>query len=221
MEITKTHHESGLGIYAPSRTIETKEDWKAARAVADEMVAWMNERNGNFAGEFKRAFAIAHCQVVDHDHPWKLFVVAKEMVDGAPELVGQKEQSLVNSVFEGQVIFNAEVLEAPDKITRKVPERVVTKDPNDIRKVSVEVVAKDKELDNTITVKEGCMSFPLRSERNVARKFRIKVRYQWLKRGLLGTKVETFEGYVEGLKAHIFQHECDHFATKNIHFPKH
>lgn len=217
MEITKTHHESGCGIYAPSRTIETKEDWKDAKAVAEEMVAWMNETNGSFKGEFPRAFAMAHCQVVDHDHPWKLFVVAKEMVEGAPEL-DPKKQSLVNSVFEAQAIFNAEVLEAPEKITRKLPERVVTKDPNDIRKVSVEVKLVDKELDNNIEVKEGCMSFPLRSERNVKRKYRVKVRYQWLKRGLLGTKVETFEGYVEGLKAHIFQHECDHFATKNIHF---
>lgn len=219
MEITRPHHESGLGIYAPSRTVETKEDWKDARACAEEMIAWLNETNGSFKGEFPRAFAIGHCQVVEHDHPWKLFVVAREMVEGAPEVT--KEQSLVNSIFEGQAIFNAEILEAPDKITRKVPERVVTKDPNDIRKVSVEVQLKDKELDNTIRVKEGCMSFPLRSERNIDRKYRIKVRFQYLRKNLIGmTKVETFEGYVEGLKAHIFQHECDHFATKNIHFPK-
>lgn len=217
MELTKTHHESGLGIYAPSRTIETKEDWKAAKEVAVEMTKWMDETNGQFKGEFPRAFAIAHCQVVDHDHPWKLFVVARELVAGiAPT---NEKQNLVNSLFEGQVIFNAEVLDAPDKIMRKVPRRQVTKDPKDITKVTVEMVLEDKEISNIISVKEGCMSFPLRSERNIDRKYRVKVRYQYLGKNLIGmTRVETFEGYVEGLKAHIFQHECDHFATKNIHF---
>ena len=219
MEITRPHHESGCGIYALSKRIETKEDWAAAKEVAAEMIAWMDETNGHFKGEFSRAFAMAHCQVVDHDHPWRLMVVAKELVEGA-EGVDQSKQNLTTALFEAQAIFNAEILEAPDKITRKVPKRAVTKNPDDPTKVEVKMEMVDESISNEIRVPEGCMSFPLRSERKMDRKYRIKVRYQWLKKGLLGGKVETFEGWVEGLKAHILQHECQHFEGENIHFPK-
>lgn len=217
LQITRPHHESGCGIYALSRPVETKADWDAAKAVALEMCQWMDETNGKFNGEFSRAFAMAHAQVVEHDHPWQLFVVAKELI--APEKIEEKaKENLTNYYFEAQSIFNCQVLEAPDKITAKVPQRKVTADPNNKTKVEVSVEMVEKPVNNIIVVPEGCMSFPHRAERNMERKYRIKVRYQWLKKGLLGQKVETFEGWVEGLKAHIIQHETDHFNAKNIHF---
>lgn len=222
MQIVKTHHESGQGIYGNSRAVVSKEDWKEAKAIANEMTAWLDETNGNFKGEFSRAFAIAHAQVCDWLEPWKLFVVAKEMVNEKPsektEDGKRNPQTLANYYFEGQAIFNAEILESPAKITRKVPERKVLKDEKDPTKVSVSVELVDKEISNIITVPEGCMSFSHRSEKNVERLYKVKVRYQYLHKGILGTSVKTFEGWVEGLKAHMFQHECDHFVGKNIYF---
>lgn len=214
LQITRPHHESGLGIYAKSIVVDPKDP--AVKATAEEMMQWMNETNGNFKGEFSKAFAMAHCQVVEHDKPLKLFVVDKELV--APKEVPDGKQNLVNTFFEAQAIFNAEVLEAPEKVTRKVPQRKVTRDPKELKaEVSVELV--EKEVNNVIVVPEGCMSFPHRSERNMERKYRIKVRYQYLTKNVLGmVKVETFEGWVEGLKAHIIQHETDHFDGVNIHF---
>lgn len=217
MEITKNHHESGCGIYAKSATLTEQEIKTTGKEVADQMIAWLDATNGEFAGEFKRAFAMAHCQVVDHDHPIKLFVVDKDMVV-PKDLPEKSEQTLANYFFEAQAIFNCEILEASEKVSRKVPQRKVTTDKNDKSKVEVGIEMVDKEIPNTIEVPEGCMSFPNRKERNMKRYYTIKVRYQYLKKGLLGTKVETFEGWVEGLKAHIIQHETDHFDGKNIHF---
>lgn len=216
MEITRPHHESGLGIYAKS--VPVIKDWDTAEGIAKEMIEWMDTTNGNFKGEFKKAFAMAHAQVVDHDHPYKLFVVDKELVVPASK-VPKGKQNHVNTFFEAQAIFNCEILEAPDKVTRKVPQRKVTRDPKNKLQATVEMVMEDKQISNVIEVPEGCMSFPHRSERNMKRCYTVKVRYQWVGKNLLGMrKVETFEGWVEGLKAHIIQHECEHFDGKNIHF---
>jgi len=215
MEITKVHHESGLGIYAPS--VEVINDWKIAKEVSREMIEWMDKENGNFKGEHPKAFAMAHCQIVEHDHPYKLFVVDKELVV-PPKLEKDSKQTLENVYFEAQAIFNAEVLEAPEKIKRKVPQRKVTKDPNNKLKVEVEMVMEEKEIDNILEVPEGCMSFNHRKAKNVKRFYKVKVRYDYFTKGLLGEKRKTFEGWVTGLKAHIIQHEVDHFNTKNIYF---
>lgn len=204
-----------MGIYAQSIPVEGKAGWNYAKTEAKRIIAWFDEANGNFNGEFPRAFAIAHAQVVESRNPFRLFVVAKEMV--APESVEPKSrQTLANSFFESQAIFNCEILEAPEKITRKVPQRRVGEAKDGKVEVAMELV--DKEIGNAISVKEGCMSFPQRSERNMDRKYRIRVRYQYLAQGMLGEKAKTFEGWVEGLKAHIIQHECEHFEGKNIHF---
>ena len=215
MEITKTHHESGTGIYTMSQQVETKEQWSDAEKIASEMTEWMNTTNGHFGGEFSKAFAMAHCQVVEHDHPIKLFVVDKELVVPKGKVPAGRN-NLANTFFEAQAIFNCEVLDAPDKVTTKVPQRKVERKG---LKAEVKMEMVEREMPNEVTYPEGCMSFPHRAQRNVQRKYRIKVRYQWLSKGLLGgRKVETFEGWVEGLKAHIIQHETDHFIGKNIHF---
>jgi len=219
MRITRPHHSSGCGIYAKSIPVEGKAGWQYAKAEAARMIEWLDEKNGHFEGEFKKAFAIAHAQVVESTNPFQFFVVDKEMLPPA-EVDPKSRQTLTNFYFEGQAIFNAEVLEAPDTIVRKVPQRKVTKDPKNPLKVEVSMDFVEKTVGNVIDVPEGCMSFPHRTERNMKRKYRIKVRYQYLKKGWLGQKVETFEGWVEGLKAHVIQHETDHFVGKNIHFNK-
>lgn len=216
MQITKTHHESGTGIYANSLPVKTKDEWRVAKEVAQEMIEWLNKENGTFKGEHSRAFAMAHCQVVDHDHPIKLFVVDSQLV--LPEkLEKDSKQTIENSFFEAQAIFNAEILETPEKITRRVPKRNISTAKDG--KVEVSVSMEEKEISNRITVPEGCMSFDHRTAKNTERFYRVKVRYQYIGKGLLGgEKVKTFEGWVTSLKAHIIQHEVDHFNTKNIYF---
>ena len=215
MEITKNRHDSGLGIYAKSLPIKTRDEWKGAKDVSREMIEWLDKENGHFEGEHNKAFAVAHCQMVNHDHPIKLFTVVKELV--APKIIDPKgKQTLHNTFFEAQTIFNAEILEAPATIVRAVPERKVTRDPKNKTKVEVDIVQVDKKISNMIDVPEGCMSFSHRKAKNVKRCYGIRVRYQYLKKGLLGERVATFEGWVEGLKAHVLQHEALHFEGKNI-----
>lgn len=63
-------------------------------------------------------------------------------------------------------------------------------------------------------IDEGCMSFPFRSPKKMKRYFKIRVKYNTPVGGLL----RVWEEDCEGLKAHIFQHECDHAQGRNIFF---
>lgn len=180
------------------------------------MLAWMDENNGHFAGQHEKAYAMAHCQVAPIEKPWQLFVVDKDLVEPEKRIKDSKH-TLQNAYFEAQAIFNAEILETPHKVKKEVPQRKVTRDENDKTKVEVEMVMEEKEISNVIPVPEACMSFPHRKAKNMERFYEIKVRYQYLdKKG----KVKTFEGWVTSLKAHIIQHETDHFQGKNIFHQK-
>lgn len=211
MQLVKTHHESGRGIHAKSVDVNPKEHLKEA----EEMVAWFEEKNGHFEGENERAYAIAHCQVTDSETPMKLMVLDRQLVK--PDAGREGKMSLTNAFFEAQCIWNAEILEKPRKVTIQVPERRVTKG-DEKGEVKVDVVMVDREVDNMYSVMEGCMSYPHRKGKRMVRNHRIRVRYQYLTKTLGITHVKTFEGWVEGLKAHILQHECDHFAGKTMYF---
>ena len=214
MEIVRPDKDSGLGIYAESIVVKPKEHLD----VAAEMIEWFDKANGSFKGEFARGFAIAHCQVANIKEPLKLIVLEKDLVKpDAPKTGGKGAQTLENVFFEAQTIWNAEILESPKKITRKVPKRTVSEPLNG--KVDVDIEWEDKELNNQITVPEACMSFQHRGSKNIKRYHTIKVRYQYIGKGLLGgAKVKTFEGWVKGLKAHVLQHECQHFEGKNMYY---
>lgn len=214
MQIAKTDHTSGLGIYAQSKKIVTKQDWEDAKIVSQETIAFMDEKNGKFDGHHPQAYAIAHCQVAPVSEPLQLFVLDKQLV--VPDKLEKGKQTLVNTFFEAQVIYNAEILETPEKIEKEVPTRQIIKDKENPRNIKVEIVKKLQPISNKILVPEACMSFPQRKTKNIERYHTIKVRYQYLHKGLLGTTVKTFEGWVEGLKAHILQHECEHFQAKNM-----
>lgn len=211
MEIVRPDKDSGVGIYAKSVSVKPKQ----YKSLADEMVEWFRATNGTFKGEFSRGFAIAHCQVANVPDPIKLFVVEDDLVrKDVPEI---KKQNNINCFFESNAIFNAEILEAPEKVKKMVPKRKVSKPENG--QVEVEIVQEEKELSNIINVPEACMSFQHRSKKNMDRFHTIKVRYQYLDKNLLGIEVvRTFEGWVEGLKAHILQHECEHFDGKNMYY---
>lgn len=214
MQIAKTDHDSGLGIYAKSKKIVTTKDWEDAKGVSHEIIAYMDENNGKFQGNHPQAYALAHCQLAPISEPLNLFVVAKELV--LPDKPENDNQTLVNTFFEAQAIFNAEILEQPAKIEREVPQRKIIHDKG---KSFIENIVKEKKLiSNLINVPEACMSFPQRKAKNTDRFHTIKVRYQYLHKGIMGTTAKTFEGWVEGLKAHILQHECDHFQAKNIFY---
>lgn len=211
MEIVRPPKDSGLGIYAKSVTVKPKKH----RAVAEEMIEWLNATNGSFKGEFSKAFAIAHCQVANVEAPLKLFVLNNEFVN--PDVADNKKQNLTNCFFEAQAIWNAEILETPAKIKKMVPKRKVS--PVEGGKVEVEIVKKEENIDNIIEVPEACMSWQNRKAKNMKRYHTIKVRYQYIGKNILGfAVVKTFEGWVEGLKAHILQHECQHFDGKNMYF---
>lgn len=215
MQIEKTHHDSGLGIYAISQPVKTKAEWEVAKAVAREMVEWLDKENGHFKGEHPNALAMAHCQVAPVKMPWRLFVVNHELL--VPEkLEKDAKQNLKNTFFEARAIFNCEILETPLKITRKVPKRHVEK--TESGETQLTVTYEDKEIDNIISVPEGCMSFDHRKAKNKDRYHTIKVKYQYVGKGLLGgEKIHTFEGEVSGLKAHVIQHEVDHFNAINMY----
>ena len=172
--------------------------------VAQEMINWMDTNNGSLSGLYKSGFAVAHCQVEEKD-PLNLFVVAKELIGEEGE--GKTKKSFL---FPDRAIWNTEILETPVKVVRPMPKREVKFIDH---KAHVEIHLEDEEVDNTYRVKEACLSFPMMSEKNTTRFFRIKVRYQIMQDG----KVTTVEEWVEGLKAHIFQHEDDHFNAKNIY----
>lgn len=213
MKIEKTDHKSGLGIYAKSISVQTKEQWEEAKRIAKEMIDWLDAENGSFVGTHERAFAMAHPQVAPIEQPFKLFVVDKDLV--LPEKRDKdSKHTLENSYFESQAIFNVEILETPAKVKRKVPKRNVVRDEKNKMQVHVEMVVEEKEISNLIAVPEACMSFPHRKAKNVDRYYEIKVRYDYLdKKG----KVKTFEGWVSNIKAHIIQHEADHFNAENIY----
>lgn len=203
-------HEPGKGIYAISKPVKR---YKEAKDVADRMVQWLNTNNGRFEHIFKTAYAISHCQVAAE--PLDMFVVAKELTEkNSIEIKGQtRTQNSKNFYFPAQAIFNARIIEAPEKIPATIPTREVTKKDG---KVGSQIKLKEGTVTNLISVPDACMSFPKRTAKNTQRYYRIKVRYQV--KGWIGFK--TITEWVEGLKAHIFQHEIDHANAKNMYFDK-
>lgn len=210
-EINRPDKDSGIGIYAKSVPVKPKQHIQ----LAADLKAWMNETNGSFKGEYPKAFAIAHCQVANVEEPLKIFVVDSDMV-AKSDTPKSGKMSLESVFFEDQVIFNAEVLEAPEKVKKQVPKREIKKD--DKGKAEVEITMVEKELSNVIEVPEGCMSFPHRKQKNKKRFHTVKVKYQYVKKTMLGNQVKTITQWVTGLKSHIFQHECEHFEGKNMFY---
>ena len=201
-ELKHFKHTEGKGIYALSKPASVRRD---AQLAAD-MAAWLADQNGKFGGEFAHAYAIGHCQVADE--PVQLFVVAPPMLGK-----GDGKHTQKNFYFPAAAIFNARILEAPGQIEKVVPNRVIYKNP-ETKRDEMRIEPQKRMISNKAPMAEGCMSFPNRTEKNVERFFRIKVRYWYNWHGIPMRRTE----WVEGLKAHIFQHEIDHFNGKNIFF---
>lgn len=198
MQLIKPHHK----VSAKVTFWNLKEVVKQAKEVCN----FLDTNNeSKFKGAWKRAYAISHCQVTEE--PFNFFVVSEDLLHK-----GQKQtrtQNKRNWFFRSKVIFNPRIVEALDKIERVLP-KIITKDEGN-GKFTREVAGKEtKSVSNTLSAIDGCMSYPWCGEKKVERYHTIKVKYQIL-RSLFGFQwLSTVTEEVEGLKAHIFQHEVDH-----------
>lgn len=191
-----------IRAHTPSKKVETKEDWKLAQEKAQEMLEWFNEENGSFSGSYEHGYAIHHAQVDPDGTPFNFFVLDKEMTleksekgkDGKEkEEIEVKKRDLRTRIFPAQVIYNPEIVTALQTFLDKLP----------MKKGKLHTVAAP----NVFYYSEACMSYRSRKPKKVARFYRIKVRYQFIDEK---KKVQTVEEWIEGLKAHVFQHEVDH-----------
>lgn len=198
MELIKIGHNPSHRVKRSNRLIAEHE--------ARELVDFLDNGNGEgFKGEWRQALAISHNQV-EAFMPYRMFVVNADLFNSEKKKM-TRAQNRKNWYFPSRVIFNAEVVNAPEKVKRVMPKREIIRDGKEAR---VEVTRQLAEISNILEVDEACMSFPNRSKRKMKRYHTLTVKYQVL-RSFLGFKwFATIVEEVEGLKAHIFQHEIDH-----------
>jgi hypothetical protein len=187
MELVRIHNTPATPVRSYSEIV----------AAAADLQVFLEGRNGNFAGEHKSCYGLHHCQV--SDAPLSFFVIAKKWVKGDPSVPKDMPTS---ALWPAAVIINPKILEAPEKIIREVPT---------INAIGVKEILK-RNLSNVMRVEEACMSFPNRSAKKKERFYRIRVEYQI--RGWFGLR--TKREWLEGLRAHIFQHEVDHDRGINM-----
>lgn len=121
--------------------------------------------------------------------PFAFFVVVKELTDA--------------KMFPSQVIINPEIIETPEEVEIQ---GLIEKGGKPFWGLT--------KRDNHIKLVEGCIQFPFREPKKVDRYFKLKVRFFY--KTILGLR--KVEKWVEGDVAHVFQHNCDHIAGKNIYF---
>lgn len=180
------------GIELDRQVSKKANKWKDIKSEALELLAFLDEKQGKFDGEYVSCYALHHSQV-SNDH-YNFFVIAKN-IHGKDK--GQ---------FMNRVIVNPIILESPEKIEQMIPVKDFLKKPDD--KVNVGFKMQKQIINNVYDPVEGCMSFPQRKGKHMDRFFKIKVQYQIpILGGLILLKRTE---WLEGLKAHIFQHEVDH-----------
>ena len=172
---------------------------------AKSIKKWLNDNNGSFPEPHITAYAVSHCQVREQGYPFAFFIVNKQFMN--------KKESSINYSCPDQIIYNPEILEKPETVVKDVPAREVSKDDNG--NVSYKIVKKRGKVSNQYEVAEACMSFNHKKDKKVMRCYSIRVKYQT--RGFFG-RIRTHTEWIEGLKAHIFQHEMDHMEGNNIYF---
>ena len=216
---TKHDPESDIGIYAESKKVKTglfstlfgkNEGTKHAQSV----LKWFNDRKDKANGKEVDAWSLSDCQV--NEKPYKFFLVHKEFVKNYA--IDQRDLSTRNKTnfwFPSQIIYNAEILESPEKVEKLISTRELV-DPTDKKNLETKIIHKEQFIPNVIDVYESCSSFPYKKAKRIQRYYRIKVRYQIKK--WYGFK--TITEWVEGVKAHTFQHEIQHSTGRNIFYGK-
>ena len=205
----KHNPESLEGIYAVSKRVKP---FSEAVNKAMRLVKWFNENMHTPKAKQVDAWSLSDCQVTLY--PSQVFVVHKELVKEYNWFFGKETQqkNKGNYWFPKQAIFNAEILEAPEKILASVPKRVIGKDAQG--NVKQDIIREETMTPNEMFVPESCSSFPMKKEKNMKRFYRIKVRYQI--KSWYGFRTVT--EWVYGLKGHIFQHEIQHAKGNNIYY---
>lgn len=210
--IDETMKSPAIKEHMKSRKIETDEDWQDALRESAGIRQWWDRVNGQHEGQWSQGYAIHHAQVWTPEataEPLNFFVVDKKLTAkqfGKDNKKDKNTRDLSNIVFPQQVVFNPEIITALQTFLNKVPGK--------------HGVVRTSAVPNTMRYDEGCMSFAegSRKARKMTRFYRIKVRYQVVKKSLLGKpKIETIEEWCQGLKAHIFQHEIDHGMGHDIY----
>ena len=136
---------------------------------------------------------LAHNQVEDKQ-PLSFFVLSDKTL---------REQN-----WPSQFIINPEIIE---------PERTIT--------IGEDEHGAPDTRSNIKTYPEGCFSFPHKAPKNVERYYQIRVVYYvpGETEGLFKRKrkgLVRMEETLEGLKAHIYQHEWQHTKGENIYYKK-
>lgn len=196
------------GIYSISKQVKS---WSQIKDVAETMVKWLDACNNTFNGEHKVAYAVSHCQIADE--AFSFFVLNDELINHSRRLVKDTKK---NFYFPSRIIVNAEILVSQEKIRANKPKRELVKNADG--SVTPKITITEGDVSNEIFVDEACMSFPHRKAKKMKRFFRIKVTYQ-VPRKLFGVSyLKRVTEEVEGLKAHIFQHEVDHAHGLNMYY---
>ncbi len=208
--VAKWDHRIEQGIHKVSAKVRS---WSQIKADAEAIRDYMDNENGKFPAPYKSAYALSHCQMDVGADPFHFFVLNNEFIRGTMER-GKKDTDK-NFYFPSQIIVNAQILEAPEKLKVNKPMRNVVK-INGVMTPQVSIVESMEK--NLISVPEACMSYPNRTKKNMDRFYRIKVRYQYPKTVLGVTFLRTKTEWAEGLKAHILQHEIDHANAKNMYY---
>ena len=159
--------------------------------VAEEMTQFMRS-GGLKRNGYEQGYALAHNQM--SETPYAFFVMNPDW----PE----------KRLFASDIIINPELVETWREIN------IGTKKKPDMR-------------NNVREYPEGCYSFPHRKAKNVPRYFRIKVTYLVpVSKENPFNKLKHFSGMsritetIEGIPAHVFQHEEQHCRGKNIYYKK-
>lgn len=149
--------------------------------------------SGKEISGYPAAYAIAHSQV--SEVPKRFFVVASKYT------TVDKDADFEKAWWKSKFIINPHIVEIPEEIEIDLPTQAGKKAEVEMRK-------------NEYMPEEGCLSFPNKKPKKVKRAFVVKVSYQIPVKG----KLETIEESIEGLKAHIFQHEVQHLDGQNIFY---
>ncbi len=207
-ELKKWDYKKEEGIYKKSMPVKY---FSEVKDTAFAMVEWLNDKNYKFDGQYKMAYAISHCQV--EANPFAFFVINEELFCNKDyKKIKNGRNTKENFYFPSQIIINAKILETPERIEAKRPKRIIDDKGN------AKVILEDVLEKNVIGVPEACMSFPLRTQKTKERFYKIKVSYQIPKKILGFWILITKKEWITGLKAHIFQHEVDHFAGRNMYY---
>ena len=205
----KHDNQSNKGIYAVSEPVSAFSE--AVKRSLREL-KWFDDNMSAVNGKQVDAWSLSDCQVTLK--PSKFFIVHEELFGryGLLSRNENKQKNRENFYFPSRIIYNAEILEAPEKIETIIPKRNISKSKEG--EVITEIKQETRMTSNEIYIPEACSSFPMKRQKNITRFYKIKVRYQI--KSWYGFR--TITEWVYGLKSHIFQHEVQHSKGENIYY---